>query len=277
MRVTGYIRQINTTPADNKVRITAVTLGVVTASGALIVPDEMVVAAVAASGRWEAILDVGTYSIEVKGKNGATAKRLISITEETADTVPFEELLVDAAPHMAEPAGGARPQASPTIAGLVKLDEPAPSGADAIAVTGFFFALTREDLTGKANLASNKFAVVFGTSQFFGWSAASLAAADGETVLIPDDTAGDEPGRWVEMAVAGGGGGGSGTRIVADLAAMKALTSSASLQLVILKTPDPGVGKQYYFAFGDTTAEDPDNPYEVVAPNDAGGRFFFLA
>lgn len=58
---------------------------------------------------------------------------------------------------------------------------------------------------------------------------------------------------------------------VADLAALKALTSSALRRIVLLETPDTGLPWGYRFVLGDLTTA---NDVSIVAPTDNGGRYF---
>lgn len=270
--ITGYLKQISAQPADSQVTVRAVAFGVVTLSGALVVPDQITVKASATTGFWSVTLTKGSYELSVRANNGQTAKCTITIPDEDTETYPFEELIVSALPAPEDPVGGARPTASPTVQGLVKIDEIV---ANPIVPTGWFFKTTQALLKAVPNLPNNKVGVVFGTTEMWGWSETSLAAASA-SVLLPDDTDPGDPGRWILMEFAGGGGGGGagGFEIVADKAALKALASNAATKAVLVIAPEAGMTRFYEARFGDATAAD---DFEIIEPTDGGARYFTLA
>lgn len=269
--VTGYLKQIAGVAANDVVTIRAAVAGVITASGALISPGTLTVRARATDGFWSATLTKGTYEISATAANGQSAKVTITIPDEDELTYAFEELVVSSLPLLEEPVGGARPTASPSVLGLVKTDD---AVAVPIACTGWFYKLSIADLEAVPNQANNKVGFVQVPNKVFGWNEGSLAAADGSTVLIPDDTGAGEPGRWIDLEILGGGGGGGGgsgeLQVVDDMAALRALASGPEIKMVFVDVPDAGGRNLFLFRFGDASAADGVN---VIAPDDGGGRY----
>lgn len=66
---------------------------------------------------------------------------------------------------------------------------------------------------------------------------------------------------------------GDGIEVVDTLEEMLALESTEDLIAVFIHEPESGIGKFYYFVFGDTTTAD---GFNVIEPDDGGGRFFVV-
>ncbi|HEX7860822.1 MAG TPA: hypothetical protein VF773_10875 [Verrucomicrobiae bacterium] len=257
-KITGNIRAINTQAALAKLQVSPRTIPAVVGSS-LVYPEDVFVTP-DLLGEFQVDLMAGDYEFRV-----GRAAVLVSVPDDS-NTYSIEQRIISVISPNTPLNGGAQPNATANVTGVVRTDD---TVAVPIAVTGIFWKLSYAAVRAISNATNNKLAFVSG-DEVFDWEPASLAVdngTDSSHVLKPTATDPANPGRWIKRLE---------HAIVTNLAGLKALASRKSLKRAILHTPEPGVGKEYYFIFGDATAVDANDPYSCIAPDDNGGRFFFL-
>jgi hypothetical protein len=146
-----------------------------------------------------------------------------------------------------------------------------------LAVLGLWITPNQTTLATVSSSSSNRMAVLYQNSnparQFYRWDAASMAVHDGDLVVRPNDLGSGSPGRWLWID---NGYGVFGLTRLTTAAQMKALTSTAAIQIVCLTNRESFDYSTFYnFVFGDTTT--PVNGGLVIRADDGLGTYFALS
>lgn len=191
--IRGNVNQITKQPAQTLVSVRPLSKPVVV-GGAIIWPETKVVRS-DALGAWSVTLAMGDYELVV-----GDAKVTISVPHDDL-TYDFTARIVGAVVYSpTAPVGGAQPNASTAVFGLVRVDT---DSATPIAVTGVFLRDTIAAMKVITSQAANKLCVLCkpgaGVLQgtIYYWDPASAAADDGMSVIIPNDAPAN--GRWVQL------------------------------------------------------------------------------
>lgn len=217
---------------------------VIIGAGGVFTPDRIV--QTNDVGLFSAVLPMGTYDIEVSGKD---VYRIVVPDDD--DAYDFVDLLDPESPV------------------TQSVDNP-------IAVLGLVISENETTLAADRTASSTlRMAALYSPADssrvLYRWDNSSALAHNGTTVINPTGNVGN--GRWRLISLPSGGGSGGFDRVT-TIAAMKAIVSSASNKIIfVTEETDPNHGKVFNYKHGDATAA---VDYQIIAPDDGGGRFFRL-
>jgi hypothetical protein len=150
------------------------------------------------------------------------------------------------------------------------------SVANPIAVLGLWIKQNAAELRTVPNMSSNRFAILYLSGNpiytFYRWLATSEATDTGTTVVKPNDTESDEPGRWIWFDHGLGiTAGATFFDVEEDVTALTAIPSDPANRMRAIKS---GPHPFWYYVHGDSAGN--ADGTNVLRADDDGGNWYQL-